>query len=108
MTRNLHKDSPIPPYMAYPRFLLMMDISETAKLVYVLLLDRTRLSMKNEVWEDENGHVFIHYTTWLVIWMFLRSPNRWLSGQSSGSTESLFTQPVMSGTAEAHWMHSCL
>ena len=39
MTRNLHKDSPIPPYMAYPRFLLTMDISETAKLVYVLLPD---------------------------------------------------------------------
>ena len=48
--------------MAYPRFLLTMDISETAKLVYVLLLDRARLSMKNEGWEDENGHVFIHYT----------------------------------------------
>lgn len=62
MTRNLHKDSPIPPYMAYPRFLLNMDISETVKLVYVLLLDRTRLSMKNEGWEDDNGHVFIHYT----------------------------------------------
>lgn len=62
MTRNLHKDSSIPPYMAYPRFLLAMDLSETAKLVYVLLLDRARLSMKNEGWEDENGHVFIHYT----------------------------------------------
>lgn len=62
MTRNLHKDSLIPPYMAYPRFLLTMDISETAKLVYVLMLDRARLSMKNEGWEDENGHVFIHYT----------------------------------------------
>ena len=62
MTRNLYRDSPIPPYMAYTRFLLDMDISETAKLVYVLLLDRARLSMKNEGWEDENGHVFIHYT----------------------------------------------
>lgn len=62
MTRNLRRDSPIPPYMAYPRFLLTMDISETAKLVYVLLLDRARLSMKNEGWEDENGHVFIYYT----------------------------------------------
>ena len=30
MTRNLHKDSSIPPYMAYPRFLLAMDLSETA------------------------------------------------------------------------------
>jgi len=62
MTVKLRKDSQIPAYMAYPRFLLTMDISETAKLVYVLLLDRARLSMKNERWEDEQGHVFIYYT----------------------------------------------
>ena len=62
MTRKIRKDSQIPAYMAYPRFLLTMDISETAKLVYVLLLDRARLSMKNEGWEDEQGHVFIFYT----------------------------------------------
>ena len=62
MTVKLRKDSQIPAYMAYPRFLLTMDISETAKLVYVLLLDRARLSMKNDGWEDEQGHVFIYYT----------------------------------------------
>ena len=62
MAVNLHKDSQIPAYMAYPRFLLAMDISETTKLIYVLLLDRARLSMKNEGWADEQGHVFIYYT----------------------------------------------
>ena len=62
MTRNLHKDSPIPPYMAFPRFLLTMDISETAKLVYVLLLDRARLSLNNDGWEYKQGHVFIYFT----------------------------------------------
>ena len=62
MTMKLRKDSQIPAYMAYPRFLLAADLSETAKLVYVLLLDRARLSMKNEGWEDEQGHVFIYYT----------------------------------------------
>ena len=62
MAMNLHKDSQIPAYMAYPRFLLTMDISETTKLIYVLLLDRARLSMKNEGWADEQGHVFIYYT----------------------------------------------
>ncbi|MBR2928564.1 MAG: replication initiator protein A [Oscillospiraceae bacterium] len=58
----LRRDSRISPYMAYPRFLLTMDISETAKLIYVLLLDRARLSMKNDGWEDETGYVFIYYT----------------------------------------------
>lgn len=62
MTRYLQRDTQIPPYMAYPRFLLTMDISETAKLVYVLLLDRARLSMQNDGWTDERGHVFICYT----------------------------------------------
>lgn len=62
MTHLLRKNSQVPAYMAYPRFLLTMDISETAKLVYVLLLDRARLSIKNDGWEDEQGHVFIYYT----------------------------------------------
>jgi len=62
MTQFLQKGSQIPKYMAYPRFLLSTDLSETAKLVYVLLLDRARLSMKNGGWEDERGHVFIYYT----------------------------------------------
>ena len=55
-------DSYLPPYMAYPKFLLKVDISETAKLVYMLLLDRARLSMKNKEWQDEQGRVFVLYT----------------------------------------------
>lgn len=62
MTKYLRRSSMLPPYMAYPRFLLTMQISDTAKLVYVLLLDRARLSMTHDGWEDENGHVFIYYT----------------------------------------------
>ena len=62
MTQYLKFDSRLPPYMAYPRFLLKVDISETAKLVYMLLLDRARLSMKNEDWQDEKGRVFVRYT----------------------------------------------
>ena len=37
----------LPPYMAYPRFLLGMDLSETAKLVYVFLLERCVLIRVN-------------------------------------------------------------
>ena len=48
--------------MAYPKFLLKLNISETAKLVYMLLLDRARLSMKNRDWQDESGRVFVLYT----------------------------------------------
>ena len=62
MTQFLTCNSYIPPYMAYPRFLMNVDISETAKLVYILLLDRARLSMKNRDWQDESGRVFVLYT----------------------------------------------
>ena len=62
MKHFLKNDSHLPPYMAYPRFLLDVNISETAKLVYMLLLDRARLSMKNGDWQDEMGRVFVLYT----------------------------------------------
>lgn len=60
MTQFLTQDSLIPPYMAFPRFLLDKEgLSETAKILYTILLDRTRLSQKNDGWADEQGHVFI-------------------------------------------------
>ena len=31
-------------------------------MIYMLLLDRARLSMKKDDWQDEHGRVFIHYT----------------------------------------------
>ena len=58
--QELTKDTHLPPYMAYPKFLLAVDISETAKLVYILLLDRARLSMKND-WVDEQGKAYVFY-----------------------------------------------
>ena len=62
MTQFLQRDSPIPRFFAYPKFLLTLDLSETAKIIYVLLLDRARLSMKKEDWQDEHGRVFVRYT----------------------------------------------
>ena len=60
MTQFLTQDSLIPPYMAFPRFLLDKEgLSETAKILYTILLDRARLSQKNDGWTDERGHVFI-------------------------------------------------
>ena len=47
-------DTGLPSYLPYPRFLLKMDISQTAKQFYALLLDRTTLSQKNG-WQDDKG-----------------------------------------------------
>lgn len=46
LTDYLTSSSQLPPYLAYPRFLLDMDISETAKLVYAVLLDRASCPCK--------------------------------------------------------------
>ena len=62
MIQFLKCDSYLLPHIAYPKFLLKLNISETAKLVYMLLLDRARLSMKNDTWQDEHGRVFVLYT----------------------------------------------
>ena len=62
MTQFLQRDSPIPYFYAYPKFLLTLDLSETTKMIYMLLLDRARLSMQTDGWQDEQGRVFIHYT----------------------------------------------
>ena len=59
--QELSKETRLPPYMAYPRFLLNSDLSETARLIYILLLDRARLSLKND-WVDEQGKVYVFYT----------------------------------------------
>lgn len=55
-------DTGLPPFFMYPRFLLETDLSDTARLVYILLLDRARLSQTNPQWQDETGRVFVFYT----------------------------------------------
>ena len=58
----LYPDTGLPPFFMYPRFLLETDLSDTARLVYILLLDRARLSQTNPQWQDETGQVFVYYT----------------------------------------------
>ena len=62
MTDFLKADTNLPSYMMFPRFLLDMEINETAKMLYIILLDRARFSQKNESWSDTDGHVFIYFT----------------------------------------------
>ena len=61
MTDYITNHTALPPYMMYPKFLLAQHISETAKLVYVLLLDRARLSATKHEYTDRNGCVYIYY-----------------------------------------------
>ena len=58
----LYPDTGLPPFFMYPRFLLETNLNDTARLVYILLLDRARLSQTNPQWQDETGRVFVYYT----------------------------------------------
>ena len=61
--RELTPDTKLPVYLMYPRFLLELDVNDTAKMVYLLLYDRARLSIQNG-WLDEEGraYMFTHRT----------------------------------------------
>ena len=61
ITEYITAETIIPPYLPYPRFLLKMDLSQTAKLLYALLLDRSTLSQKNG-WQDNEGRTYIVYS----------------------------------------------
>lgn len=52
------KDTAQPKFIKFPCFLLDVDISQTAKLVYSLLLDRTALSKKHG-WIDKQNRIYI-------------------------------------------------
>ena len=58
MERNyLTADTEMSPSMLYPRFLTDMEISSTAKLLYVRLLDKT----VSEKEADNNGYLYTRF-----------------------------------------------
>ncbi len=54
----ISKQTTFPSFFQYPEFLLNLPISQTGKIIYMLLYDRARLSQKNN-WMDENGRIFV-------------------------------------------------
>lgn len=48
----------LPPYLPYPRFLLDTALSQTAKVIYAVLLDRATLSQANG-WVDYSGRLYL-------------------------------------------------
>ena len=58
MSDYMKIDAKLLPYLPFPRFLLGADLTQTAKLLYAVLLDRANLSRANG-WTDEDGNIFI-------------------------------------------------
>ena len=58
ITDYITVETAMPSFFPYPCFLLEMELSHTARIVYALLLDRTTLSRKNG-WQDDKGRIYI-------------------------------------------------
>ena len=57
----IRQNTPLPPFIPLPRFIVKSELSINAKLLYGFLLNRTQLSQRSK-WENEDGHVFVIYT----------------------------------------------
>lgn len=55
------KNTPLPPFIPLPRFMIASEHSINAKLLYALLLNRTMLSQKSG-WVSDEGNVYVIYT----------------------------------------------
>ena len=53
----MKKDSKLLPYLPYPQFLPDVDLTQTAKVLYAVLLDRANLFRANG-WMDEGGNIY--------------------------------------------------
>lgn len=51
----------LPEFLPYPKYLLKTELTQTAREVYALLLNRSTLSQRNR-WRDEKGHVYLNFT----------------------------------------------
>jgi hypothetical protein len=54
----LTQETPLPQYYQFPEFLLKAPVSQTAKILYMVLYDRARLSQKNN-WTDDIGRIYL-------------------------------------------------
>ena len=79
MSDYMKTDTKLLPYLPFPRFLLGADLTQTAKLLYAVLLDRANLSRANG-WTDEDGNIFVVFRSisWLTWWTKAPQPSRTL------------------------------
>ncbi|MDO4961373.1 MAG: replication initiator protein A [Eubacteriales bacterium] len=59
--KYLTRETEMPRYMICPEFLMEMRLPGAAKLVYLFLLDRARLSAVHPGYTDSNGDIFVLY-----------------------------------------------
>lgn len=59
----IYSNSPMTDFMICPRAVLdREDLPDGAKILYMYLLDRARISMQNTEWSDETGKVYLIFS----------------------------------------------
>ena len=61
MNHYITRDARMPGYLIFSRALLQMELTAAEVSVYMLLLDRSRLSVQNEKWIDGEGRAFLYF-----------------------------------------------
>ncbi len=72
-TDYITSSSTMPPYLAYPRFLLGMNVRLIAKEVYVILLDMT-LNSDADVQTDRQGRRYLAFVNKTIADIINRTP----------------------------------
>ena len=57
----MKEHSVLPQYLQFPEFLLGLSMTQTAKILYMVLYDRARLSKRNK-WTDQENRIYIVFT----------------------------------------------
>ena len=55
------EDSGVPPYLPFPRFLIPLNLSNDAKVLYAMLFDRAGISKENGYIEPD-GRIRLYFT----------------------------------------------
>ena len=63
----------LPPYLAYPRFLLTMDMKLVDRVVYAVLLDETTHA-QDKGWVDKHGRLYVAHPADYIARMIDRTP----------------------------------
>ncbi len=73
-TGYITRGAALPPYLAFPRFLLDIDLRTTAKEVYAILLDMT-LNSEADVQTDRQGRRYLAFFNKTIAALIDRTPS---------------------------------
>ena len=72
-TDYITSGSSLPPYLAYPRFLLTVDMKLIDRVIYAVLLDETAHA-QDKGWVDKHGRLYVAHPADYITRIIDRTP----------------------------------